>query len=817
MLQSKFRHILVPCFFVICTAIAFRHYIFGGLVPIQFNLLPTIYSPWSNEMWKGYERGVPNKPIGTDNPKLFYPYRKFTTEELKKGNVPLWNPYVFSGNVHAATYQAAVWYPINVLYFLLSQADAWSLLVMLQPILVGWFTFLFIKSQGLSTRSSLFGSIAFAFSGWMIAWWEESIVIVHSILWLPLGLMASTLIWEQKKKWFGWLVLVFALSMSLLAGFLQMSIYLFAAVFVWNCFCWYEHRRDKQPFHQLIWVGMAYILTLFITAIQWLPALEAYGLSPRGTVKATFLFDQYLVPFEHIVTLLVPDFWGNPGAYNYFFPKLFYHEKVIWIGLFPLIFALLGIGLWRDRKIRFWIIFTAITLSLGFALPTSWVWYILQVPVLSAALPARIFVLFAFGASILAAYGMEAWILGRISKRRVLFVLTTLLIVLSALWAFVLFAKWKIAYDSTLSAVDLERYGRLATISFRNMVLPTFFTGIAWIAMTLRFRLSICYVVILVATLTLSLYQADKFLYFSDRRFEFPETAPITKLKELTSDNYARVWGYGDATITPNMMSYYGLFSPEGYDALFSRDYGELLHTIKTGGVVSDQIDRTDVILKGMTERDPIDQSPLRLRLMTLLGVRYILEYKNAEHKQELTDNQRFPPALFSIVWEDTAWRIWEYKNALPRAWFTGRFRIEKDPQRVINSILSDQTNLTDEAIIEEIPDGLVNHSGSDRANVAIRKFSPTLVDLEVVSSVSGMVVISDTYFPGWVARVDGGLTKIYKTNYALRGIPVSSGKHIIKLSYEPLSFRISVISTVIGIGMSIIAVLFLMRQTPRR
>lgn len=817
MLQSKLRYILVLGFFIMCSAIAFRQYIFGGLVPIQFNLLPTIYSPWRNEIWKGYERGVPNKPIGTDNPKLFYPYRKFTTEEFKKGNIPMWNPYVFSGNVHAATYQAAVWYPFNILYFLLSQADAWSMLVLLQPILVGWFTYLFLRSQGISGRGSLFGAATFAFSGWMISWWEESIVIVHSILWLPLALFASTLIWEQKRKISGWVLLIIALSMSLLAGFLQMSIYLFTAVSAWNLFCWYLHKRQNQSLRQLVWIGLAFVATLFITAIQWLPALEAYGLSPRGTVKATFLFDQYLVPLEHFVTLLAPDFWGNPGSYNYFFPRLFYHEKVIWIGLFPLIFALLGVGLWRDRKIRFWIIFSAIVLSLGFAFPTSWIWHILNIPVLSAAQPARIFVLFAFGASILASYGMDAWLVGLIPKKRVVMLLTIVSMMQAMLWGITLISRWHLSRDATLSGETIELYGRLATISFRNMALPTFFTGIAWIAMTLRVRLSICYVVILVATLTWSLYQADKFLYFSDRRFEFPETEPIKKLKELTTDNLARVWGYGDASITPNMMSYYGLYSSEGYDALFSRDYGELLHTIKTGGVVSDQIDRTDVILKGMTERDPMDQSPLRLRFMSLLGVRYILEYKNAEQQQALTQEKRFPPALFTIVWEDNAWRIWEYKKALPRAWFAGSLRVEKDPQRIVDFILNEQIDLTQEAIVGEMPDGVSSHTGPTRTNVVIRGYFPTRIELEVVSSDSGMVVISDTYFPGWVARVDGELTKIYRTNYALRGIPVSGGKHSIQLTYEPISFRISVAGTVSGIGLSVVVVLFLLRQNPRR
>ncbi len=765
-------------FFLFLTVIAFRQYIFTGAAPIQFNLLPALYSPWKQEVWQGYERGVPNKPIGTDNPKLFYPFRTFTTEELKQGRLPLWNPFVFSGNVHAATYQTAVWYPLNILYFLLPQIDAWSVLILLQPILVGLCTFLFIRSQGRSVRASLFGSISFAFSGWMIAWWEESLVIVHSILWLPLGLWASTIIWEGKRVVLGWAFLMIALSLSILAGFLQMSIYLFAAVFGWNVYSFWRVYRQKDAKKTVGIIALAYLVALLVTVIQWLPALEAYKLSPRGTVRATFLFDDYLVPLWHLITLIAPDFWGNPGSYNYFFPKLFYHEKVIWIGLFPLLFALFGMSVAKLRETRFWSVFTIVVLSLGFALPTSWIWFALSVPVLSAAQPARIFVLFAFGASVLAAYGMDAWLSGYVSKKFIRILLLIISVVLAGLWGFVWYGRWNIANNTYLSPQELEAYGRYATISFRNLIIPTFFTGLAWVVFVIRFPLSVFlpriavanwgYIVVLVASLTWSLYAADKFLYFSDRRFEFPQTPPIAKLRELTSGNYARVWGYGDASFTPNMLSYYGLFSPEGYDALFSRSYGELLHTIKTGGVVTDQIDRTDAILKGMTERDPMDQSPVRLRLMSLLGVRYILEYNHTDGKDALTMDERFPMALFTKAWENDTWRIWEYKNALPRAWFS--------------------------------PEGTVH----------IRRYEPSLVELDVQSSVSGTLVLSDTYYPGWVAYVDGKNTPIERVHDALRGVAVEKGSHRVIFSYLPMSFTVGVAVSAGGILLSVFVVLYI-------
>ena len=121
--------VLVFTLLTIFTSIIFRQYIFKGRVPFPSNLLVSFYSPWKQYGSSGYPGGPPNKPIGFDVLRLFYPYRKFTIEELKNGRWPLWNPYNFSGNIHLATYQAAVFYPLNISYFVFSQIDAWSILV----------------------------------------------------------------------------------------------------------------------------------------------------------------------------------------------------------------------------------------------------------------------------------------------------------------------------------------------------------------------------------------------------------------------------------------------------------------------------------------------------------------------------------------------------------------------------------------------------------------------------------------------------------------------------------------------------------------
>jgi uncharacterized membrane protein YfhO len=55
----------------------------------------------------------------------------------------------------------------------------------------------------------------------------------------------------------------------------------------------------------------------------------------------------------------------------------------------------------------------------------------------------------------------------------------------------------------------------------------------------------------------------------------------------------------------------------------------------------------------------------------------------------------------------------------------------------------------------------------------------------------SGMLVLSDTWYPGWHATVDGHDTKVERVDHMLRGVRVGPGTHTVEMTYRPLSFRI--------------------------
>ena len=787
--MRKRNSLIILLVFIFLSLVFFWRYFLKGQVPLPANLLVAAYGPWQHYLWEGYPNGPPNKPIGFDVIRLFYPHRKFTIDQLKSGQWPLWNPYNFSGNVHLATYQAAVFYPLNFVYFILPLVDAWSTLVILQPILAGFFMYLFLKEINLSKKASFFGSLSFAFSGWMLAWSEESLVIEHSALWLPLILYSIEKI-IKKISAKNIALLVFASTSSILAGFLQLSIYVFATVLAWLIFRF--QRTKLKDSKRLRVLGVAFFLSFLIASPQILPAVESYFTAARNVVESRFLFEDYLFKPQHLITFLAPDFWGNPGVYNYF-GSGFYHEKVIYIGIPALLFSLLAFFANPARRsLVFFQRFSFIVLLLALD-PFGWSLYWPHFPLISTMIPARIAFLITFGFCTLAAFGVDLFFQQKTRWRDWRGVLIGIsLVFLGFGW----FVRNRIVVF----------HDKNALISLRNLILPTgFFLASAMMILGSLFKQKLkllSFLGLVFLSLASSFYFANKFLYFSERKFVFPEVSVITKLKEIAGID--RAWGYGNAYLERNMNVYYGLYSPEGYEALFSLKYGKLLFASETEGKITDQISRVDAVIKQASEREGVLDSWPRERLLALLGVKYIMEAKMGEGKEWKTTEERFPQAFFNLAWEDEKFRIWDYQEALPRAFLVDDYLVETDEQKIADYLFDENFNLRKKIILEEEP-SLIIWPCESVGTAEIIKYTPNKIEIKTNSSCPGLLFLSDSYYPGWKAKVNDQSAKIYRANFAFRAVAVPAGEQQVIFSYQPKIFywslRLSLLALVFLIG----------------
>ncbi len=69
-----------------------------------------------------------------------------------------------------------------------------------------------------------------------------------------------------------------------------------------------------------------------------------------------------------------------------------------------------------------------------------------------------------------------------------------------------------------------------------------------------------------------------------------------------------------------------------------------------------------------------------------------------------------------------------------------------------------------------------------------------------------GMVILTDTWYPGWGAKVDGKSARIYEVYGGVRGVVVDAGRHVIQMRYRPWSVILGAIMTVLALCMALCA-----------
>ena len=251
-----------------------------------------------------------------------------------------------------------------------------------------------------------------------------------------------------------------------------------------------------------------------------------------------------------------------------------------------------------------------------------------------------------------------------------------------------------------------------------------------------------------------------------------------------------------------NMVLHYNLYSPEGYDALYPQKYGKLLFAQETNGKLTDQILRTDANIKQASERKSMLDNVYRKRLLSLLGVKYIIESKVGDGKNLRTTEERFPEENFILEWEDSKFRIWEFKDALPRAFLVHDYKVAKTDQEIADLLFNESTDLSKTTILEDKPNysNLTIEQLNNETiinDVKITNYAPNDIKIEVQTNRPGLLFLSDNYYPGWNAYINDKKTKIYRANYSFRAVEIDAGESEIKFSYEPLSFKIGAITSI--------------------
>lgn len=729
----------VGIFFIIAVVLIFFRSVFSFTkVPIPTDVLVNLFNPYRDYYAASYPRGVPFKnPLVGDPVLQQIPSRQLSLELLKKAELPLWNPYQMAGYPLLGNIQSAPFYPLNILFFLLPFVPAWTIFIMLEQILGGIFMFFYLRNRSLSQEASIFGGLAFSFSGFFIAWLEWG-TIAHTALWIPLGLLAIDKILISKSNyWYG----LFCLSLvcSFLAGHLQTFIYGFLLWILYFLYYWYKDRNKR--------ILLFTIFTLFVGGIItfpiWYAQLNLILLSARN-VDLTWQKLGWFIPLAQLIQFFAPDFFGNPATGNYW-GVFNYGEFIGYIGMAPLIFAVLALFSKKRKDVLLWGGLVIICLILATQNPLAQLPYTFSIPFFSSAQPTRLLVLVDVALAILAAIGFET--ISRSKEKLLKPIILVLGFIAIIVYGFVLLSV------HNFSVSDF-------TVTKRNLIVPSalfFLTfGVLLFSQVIPpAKRRILFYLVIGVTVADLLFFAGKYTPFAPTEYYYPTTKALAYLTEHAGQS--RIMTTTRQIFSPNIATMYHLQSVDGYDPLYIMRFGEMMAASERGKAdISTPFGFNRIVVSNKINSPIID----------LLGVKYILSL-----------TERDDPKL-NKVFEEGETKIYENKSAFPRSFFVSNVVKADSPQKAIQLMFDSAVDLHKTAVVEDTESLSSSYSVG---TASIQTYSPNKIIISTKNSKEGFLILTDTFYPTWKAAIDGRQSKIYRSDYNFRGVVVPAGTHTVE------------------------------------
>ena len=766
-------------FFIFTVFIFFYKTFLFGAIPFPGDLLVSEYQPWKSYSHNGIAPGgVPNKAQYFDAIRQMYPWQSLTTSIIQKKQFPLWNPYNFSGTPLFANIQSSVLYPLKLFYLIFPGCIAWTILVIVQPLLSLFFMFWYMRTIKSSVIGAVISAVSYAFCLFASTFLEYN-TMNHILYLLPLSLVCV----EQLKIGFKTpyaLLLVTSVVMAFFAGHIQLWSGFAAFLLLYSAMRIFSDRQNPKSLHIFSGIVFLVVLGIGISAIQLLPTIELILQSARTSQPYNFLMEHLLIQPYQLVLYLIPDVFGNPANRNYLLSDS-YATKSLYIGILPFILALCTMPLVKKNGIIriFWLLFACIALFV-IRSPISGVLYKIPIPFLTSSSPSNFIFLLSLSLSVLAGFGIDS-----VTKKDG----TTVKRVLLALFGIII--------------VTFLIGRQQSFLSIKNYVFSLGLFGITAFLLSIQLRIPKARVVCSTALLFLLcidlFYFFQKFNPFVPASYLYPDNSLIAWLKQKPGID--RIWGYGSAGLEENIASQLGYYSSEGYDPLYPKQYGRLIQSSENGSIGTQFTNQTrsDAVIHPGWGQTDMATNAYRLKLLALTSTKYILT-----RIEDPISEQTFPPSSFDLSGEFDGWRIFRYLQVLPRVFIAKTYRVctsDQDFQRIFfDSSFDPKTTI----LLEKTPDISMPSDTPLMATAVITSSETNTVSITADSNQSALLFLSDTYYPGWNAYVDGVKTPVYRADYAFRAITLPKGEHQIDFRYEPESFslglKISIACTMLAL-----------------
>lgn len=742
---------------------------------------------------------APQNPLLGDQIEQFYVWHSVTASALQAdGHIPLWNPYIFTGQPLVANSQSSLFYPPNLLLHLLSPGKVATLRVLFNLLFAALFTFLFCRQLEISARGSFLAAVSFAFSGPLIVW--VGFPLANVVACLPFLMWAGEKL-LRNTDFTRTCLLGAGMGLSLLAGHPEttfqilavFSLYFLARVLS------REQKRASKAALLAAFLG-AVLLGALISGIQLVPFLDfmqqssTFARGGRGHGGSNpFYSEEWLANLSTAFTLWCPNFFGNPVDGNYIWPFSYfqnYNEQSVYFGLVPL--ALAGGALLAGSKRRPLIIIAALA---AFCLTVAWRLPVFEaishLPIFSMAPNKRLKLPFVFLAAVMAGYGYDAvlqHLQSRKQQRRTLYGAGGILLAALLLYLWIVVLRFTVG-----PTVPPE--------SFRYLLLYDVFSFLQWktfLPLCVTIAAIVCYLlalrserfsryfpVILIALTMVELGALGWGYNPAVKEADILPPAPAVEFIKKRESQQFRILTT-DGFFYPNFGAVYGIADVAGYDVPVYQRYSDL-YLGQGGRSFGGQVDSRQ-------QWDP------DWPLVDFLNVKYVIS------PRELRADK------YREVYRVSPLKIYENKQALPRAFMVYDSELIGDRKVSLARMLKGDFDFRNKVILEEVLQ-LPAPGPPSRYSVEQLKFSNDEVSWKVTSEKPGILVMSDLFTPDWTVTVDDRKAKLYRANYAYRAVSVPQGSHVVTFNYAPLSYRIGAAMTWSGVIVLAFAALNLIRR----
>ena len=279
-----------------------------------------------------------------------YAWKRFLVEAVRGQELPLWDPYIFSGHPFLASGQHSALYPLSLVFYVLPLWRAYGVFTWLQLGLAGVFAYLFARVLGIRRLGGLIAGITFQFSGFMVVSSAAHPMIIAAASWLPLILAMVELVVRQRPALgkrpatLPWALLgAMGLGCQMLAGHVENTYFVLlvtGAYALWRLIGEFANQRISESASQrvgesasrrvsdwfaassraVMWLVLMVALGLALGAVQFVPLYEVVDGSFRSGEAAASLQQVlgWAYPWRRLITFGIPNFFGNPAHHGYF-------------------------------------------------------------------------------------------------------------------------------------------------------------------------------------------------------------------------------------------------------------------------------------------------------------------------------------------------------------------------------------------------------------------------------------------------------------------------------------------------------------------